>query len=79
MSVELAGREVGHLVAEDFLEKSVGGALNGNRLRVKRVLPPKRPRAAAATMVGMSSSHPVARCRPKRRQSLSAKGVTKRN
>jgi hypothetical protein len=23
--VELAGREVGHLVAEDFLEKSVGG------------------------------------------------------
>jgi hypothetical protein len=24
--VELAGREVGHLVAEDLLEKSVGGA-----------------------------------------------------
>jgi hypothetical protein len=24
-SVELAGREVGHFVAEDFLEKSVGG------------------------------------------------------
>jgi hypothetical protein len=26
--VELAGREVGHFVAEDFLEKSVGGGFS---------------------------------------------------
>ena len=32
-SVELAGREVGHLVAEDFLEKSVGGAFETFEVR----------------------------------------------
>jgi hypothetical protein len=30
-AVELAGGEVGHLVAEDFLEKSVGGAFEMRR------------------------------------------------
>jgi hypothetical protein len=54
--VELAGREVGHLVAEDFLEKSVGGGFETFEIRrdadeaLVRIAPAEASRQARAPL-----------------------------